>query len=381
MSELNKNEIIAELRDISATLNKKASLQGKLSSILSDFDCKKDENVKESAARLVKFQEEQDMPKSYPKHGASELKADISEVEAIEGMTAGKIIFASLSGFILIGFFALFVILSAVGATDGFLYTLAMLGTLAFAAVWFVFGAKSLDAVINFNKKEEAYQDGLLKIEAMADGINSDAFFAEWAKLDGEFKGFVETCKKEHDRELLILMERENEFREKILAEADVIEADIGALDAHLKTKNVIHPDLFYLAGNISEILEYGRADSLKEAINIALSDERHDEEENERRREAARQEAILEEQAEAEAAHNREMQRIAEREARESQRAREESARREKQAADERERRERQAQSERERARRSRCNSCINSSKCSYSAKQADSCGGYVPR
>ncbi|MBO5746873.1 MAG: hypothetical protein J6S13_07255 [Clostridia bacterium] len=83
---------------------------------------------------------------------------------------------------------------------------------------------------------------------------------------------------------------------------------DCDALDK----VTVLHKDYFYLAGDVALLLESGRADTLKEALNLALEEERKANEEAQRRREAQRQQDILSEQARQTALHNQAMERAA---------------------------------------------------------------------
>ena len=139
-------------------------------------------------------------------------------------------------------------------------------------------------------------------------------------------------------------------------------------------------------------MLKTGRADTLKEAINLALEEDRKDREEAERRAEARQQEAILERQARDNRMHNEAMQRAAEEEARATRAhnaAMEKEARAQAQAAAAQAREaarqteiaQKQAR-DAQRAASARCAGCANNLKCSYKTKQnAGSCGAYRPR
>ena len=69
---------------------------------------------------------------------------------------------------------------------------------------------------------------------------------------------------------------------------------------------------MFGSALHISKLLETGRADTLKEAINLAFDEDRKDAEEEARQIEAARKEAILEQQTQDAREHNAAMEREA---------------------------------------------------------------------
>ncbi len=81
---------------------------------------------------------------------------------------------------------------------------------------------------------------------------------------------------------------------------------------AYKKYLQDIHPDLFGDAARIAKLLETGRADTLKEAINLAFEEDRKDAEEEARQIEAARREAILEQQAQETREHQQAMEQAA---------------------------------------------------------------------
>lgn len=88
--------------------------------------------------------------------------------------------------------------------------------------------------------------------------------------------------------------------------------------ETQLSAVTLIHPDLFGSALHIAKLIETGRADTLKEAINLAFDEDRKDAEEEARQMEVARKETILEQQAEALERAAREHNAAMEREARE---------------------------------------------------------------
>lgn len=82
-----------------------------------------------------------------------------------------------------------------------------------------------------------------------------------------------------------------------------------ASFEEQLKAVTIIHPDMADKASDIARILERGRADTLKEAINLALEDDRKATEEMNRQAEAQRLEAILERQAQDARRHQMEME------------------------------------------------------------------------
>lgn len=203
---------------------------------------------------------------------------------------------------------------------------------------------------------------------------------AEITKYQKSYFSIVEECDKKYMQELVNLTNFNAELDEKYAAMAIEIDTKIKEIEAKLEKITVIHSDLFYLAGRISSVLKQGRADTLKEAINIALDDQRKADEELNRQLEAER----MEEEARR---HNEAMQREAERQsemAAAQARAAEEQARFAQQQAIESAKQTQLAQQQAEDAKRDawkRCGRCINSSKCKWDVKGIPNCPNYRPR
>ena len=170
------------------------------------------------------------------------------------------------------------------------------------------------------------------------------------------------------------------ELDEKYAAMAIEIDTKLKEIETEFEKITVIHSDLFYLARKISNVLKQGRADTLKEAINIALEDKRKADEELNRKLEAERME-------EETRRHNEAMQREAERQSEMAEaqaRAAEQQAIFAQQQAIESARQTQLAQQQAEDAKRDawkRCGRCINSSKCKWDVKGIPNCPNYRPR
>ena len=147
----------------------------------------------------------------------------------------------------------------------------------------------------------------------------------------------------------------------------------------------IISDRLFADATRISNILKDGRADSLKEAINLALDEKRKENAEEQRREEALRQEIILERQARENRMHNEAMQRAAEEEARvmrEHNATMERAAQAQANAAQAQAKILEQQARDARAAASARCSSCANLSKCSvYTRNHSINCTSYRPR
>ncbi len=241
-----------------------------------------------------------------------------------------------------------------------------------------------------YEKKQQVWKADFAKKATDADNAR---LLGEFQAYDASFLKFVEICSKEFADQYTARCEAglqrvANKFQKeekKLLSEAADVRAELDSV-------TLIHKDLFENAWRISSILEKGRADTLKEAINLALDEARKDEEEEARREEARQQEEILERQAEENRRHNEAMQRAAEREAadrrahdREMERAAQAQARAaEAQAREAAKQTElaREQSSAASRAASARCTNCANFSKCPPNArKNSGSCGAYRPK
>ncbi|MBR6681246.1 MAG: hypothetical protein IKL59_08300 [Clostridia bacterium] len=232
--------------------------------------------------------------------------------------------------------------------------------------------------------------------------INEKRYIA-FKAYDDKFLSFVEDCDKKFEEENIRHKEEIEKIGEKNRKKLDGLHQEKNALIDELTSTSLIPEDLYFDAWRISSMLKQRRADSLKEAINLALDEKRKDEEEEARREEAARREVILEQQAYDNRMHNEAMQRAAEEEARATREhnaameraAREHNAAMERAAqaqatAAEAQAREAQKQtrmatqqaSDAERGARERCNRCANAGKCSVKfGKGAIGCPSYRPR
>ena len=146
-------------------------------------------------------------------------------------------------------------------------------------------------------------------------------------------------------------------------------------LSNQLYSITVISEDLFGDASRIANMLKQGRAETLKEAINLSIIEKREEEREEARRMEEFMRNMLLEQQIRENQMHNEVMLRAAEEQ---SRAIKEHNAAMEKElkAQTELMKKTEKAQSD---AAEARCWSCANRSRCSYTQKQAHSCSSYV--
>ena len=291
--------------------------------------------------------------------------------------------------FISISLIVLFAVLSWIGpASISNFITVCCWLAIGFGVLWVITLTGSHDVVVKlkkyveqFEKNEQAYKDWDLMTQSYIDEMDTDNYKAKVENVfeiskefHKEFLALVDVCdvaaepiREEYKRNL---QDNENEF----INIQNQIKAKIEDCEKYLSAVTIIHPSMFDKIDKISNVLELGRADSIKEAVNIVIDDERRESEEEERRREAARRQAVLEAQAYEAKRHNeamenqaREAQEAANKKAEEDERLRKEELRKNRSAAI------------------NRCVYCIHSSKCHYDLKKRyqDSgqiCPNYVP-
>lgn len=239
-----------------------------------------------------------------------------------------------------------------------------------------------------YKKKKDAYDKSVEEYnktnQAFLDAL--EVYDEEKAKAINFAKDYSEKYSETHAAHMLA-------FYEKITAEEEA-NARIIAIEEELNANNTIVPEYYHLISDIITNLKSGRADDYKEALNIAIRDEK---EENERQAMLAKEEErnmLLAMQAEEERRHNEQMERQQrehdEAVLREQKRQNEAMARQQqKQAWDEKVRADRAAAAARDQANKTRmagvskCASCANSKHCPSYIKNNGSgltCGGYVP-
>ena len=189
----------------------------------------------------------------------------------------------------------------------------------------------------------------------------------------------VEQGRKEYEQYLIRYYQYYPDFMDTVLGyEEKQYEAEKALEENELRIAecDVAAPEYFHLVPTVVSMLRSGRADSYKEALNLAIEEERQDALEARRREEEDRRLAAMEWQAQEERRHNMMM----EQQQREHDRAMEDAAAEAKKAAE-------KAAEKAERDRRSagyrKCLNCANHAKCNTYVKENGAgltCGGYRP-
>lgn len=213
-------------------------------------------------------------------------------------------------------------------------------------------------AVKDYENSMQAYRNALSVYESeKAKGIEVAKQFADQYK-----EAYIE-----YDR----LLQESEEKRKQ------AFQTFIQKMD-EAKTYDFMPPEYYDLIKPIIKILKSGRADSYKEALNLAIQEEKEAQAEAARRAEEAERTRIMREQAAAEERRAREEQRHNQAMERQ-QHLREEKAQAEQRAAERKAKVEARMQAS---AADRRCWGCINYHKCTVEAKKNGlTCGAFRPK
>lgn len=271
------------------------------------------------------------------------------------------------------------------------------LGLLGFAAgfAWYWLGKNHKNDLQGLTKKEKAYKDSVEASNAAIDKFRKALSSYEQEVTDGiaAAKSFGQFY-REKTAEHTAIVDEFGENQEKALMECSLLSVEI---DQH----DYIPSEYYHHIPKLISLLQSGRADSYKEALNMAIEEERQEAIEAARQEEEARRLAAMERQAEEERRHNMAMERqqaAHDRAMEQAERDRAEAQRKAAIQADkDRIRAEREAHHQKmvadSEARKqanatrmagvSKCANCRNSRHCPTHIKESGaglSCGGYQP-
>lgn len=243
------------------------------------------------------------------------------------------------------------------------LNTIAVIGIFATAILGCIYNASKKQYI----KKKKEYEKSVEEYNK-----TNKAFLEAIENFDEEKIKYTDLAKEYSKKYTETYNEYMNAVREKFEAEEEATER-IAVIEEELKANSTIVSDYYHLIGQIVTNLKSGRADDYKEALNIAIREER---EEKERLQMLAKEEErnrILAMQVEEERRHNEQVER--------QQKEHDEALLREQK----RNNAEMAKQANRqEMLGRSKCSSCAHSHNCPEFIKGSGAgltCGGYVPR
>lgn len=275
-------------------------------------------------------------------------------------------------------------------AQSGKITMIALIVTAAFAILWLITKSMFLGFIgvtagfvaywLNKNhknnklglaKKEKAYNESVA-----ASNSSIENFRKALSSYDQEVTDGIAAAKnfgqfyREKTAEHTAILDEFSENQDKALMECSLLSVEI---DEH----DYIPKEYYHHIPKLISLLQSGRADSYKEALNMAIEEERQDAMEAARQEEEARRLAAMERQAEEERRHNMMMERQQAAQERAQQYAAQKQADAEKRAAQ-------KAEQERKAAGFRKCINCANKTKCNIYVQESGAgltCGAYRPR
>lgn len=305
---------VKELRRIGELYADKETLRNELDDLAfeekEELEAQKDNFV----ANLFKYQAEQSKKLKIPKNNAI-IKKSIpippqNPKDPTLGAIVGIIFFASIPLFIISFILKIFTItIPFLSQIFGLLGQISFFAAIVGGIAWFAHFASIVNQYFSYKEKLNDWVNTAKT--SFADGQN-EYFYSECIKFENEFLELVKACdgyyEAEKEKNAIAISNIQKAFSKK----HDDLNNQLENTETQLSAVTLIHPDLFGSALHISKLLETGRADTLKEAINLAFDEDRKDAEEEARQIEAARKEAILEQQTQDAREHNAAMEREA---------------------------------------------------------------------
>ena len=264
----------------------------------------------------------------------------------------------------------------------GFLNTVSVLGI--FASIFLYMRSKKENEA--YTKRKKVYDESVEQYESTMGAYRRALANYEAEKQNGldAMTAFAATYAEAFDTYNGYLAEYANNKAQAEEKQAETL--------AKIDTYDFVPSEYWGLVPSMLLLLKSGRADDYKEALNLAIREQREEEEAAARRADEERRAAIMERQAEEErrhnqqlerqqAEHNRQMERVEQQRADEERRANRQ-AERDRQDAERQRRREADDARRREEAANrkdwERCRSCANRTTCN---RGIPNCGAYRAR
>ncbi len=232
-----------------------------------------------------------------------------------------------------------------------FLSSLGAVGIVGTAVLLYL--CKGLKRI--YLEKKKIYDESVEKFNQTMDSFrqNLSRFEKEKAQAKDSMAKFIQLQNSCH-----------NDFvaaREEYQANINNAKQQLVGIEQQITGLDILSSEYHYLTKNILSSLQSGRADNLKDALNLAIEDDRKEREEEQRREEERLRQEAMEQQMEEMRRHNRQMEQQQQQMAKDAAEAEKESRR------------------ERERINGIRARSCA--CKCSNRGFACYSCPAYRPK
>lgn len=326
---------VKELHRIGELYEHKVLLEDKLEDIVSEEKEELEAQKDNFFTNLLQYQEEQ--VKNLPKipENNTIIKKSIPEPpqnpkDPTLGAIVGIIFFVSLP--LLIASFILGIMMTFLSQIFGILGQISFLAAIISGIAWFLYFSGIVNQYLSYKEKLDDWDN--TANASLVKGQN-ERFYSECMEFENAFLALTKACDTYYESEKEKNSNVIDNIRKAYSEKHDDLNNQLERTETQLNAVTLIHPDLFSSALHIAKLLETGRSDTLKEAINLAVEEDRKDAEEQARQEEAARQEAILKQQAEDTRIHQQTLEQAArehnaamEREAREHNQAMQAAAR-----------------------------------------------------
>lgn len=396
---MTKYEIISELRNIAFLVLERKYARSKFSG---DCDIEREKKgyglineCKEHCESILK--EQKNILKPFPRADKIDAIHELPEFSYSGNTRSIVVTWGVLSLLTIITCF-----LSGISAVFSFLF-LPLLCVSLYFLFKIVILVKSYRKCRLANEKREKWK---ALFEKNFSKEKNDALFNDFKECDKAYLSYLNSCAPIFNEAINNFKDGWQDICEDYKKKMREVAEEYAQNGKQLFQITVIDAELFELAGKIASMLEQGRAESLKEAINLAIDEDRQEKHNQAMQEEAKLQTLAAQEQAKAEQdqayaaqeraraerEHNEQMQRIAaehnrnmEIAAQEQARAAQEQARAAQEQSRVAQEQARAAQKQADEAKYNasrRCQFCANFTKCSSYAKQnAVNCASYRPQ
>ncbi|MGN0172283.1 MAG: hypothetical protein ACI39E_05840, partial [Acutalibacteraceae bacterium] len=269
---------VKELCRIGALYNRKVEITDEQYALLSEEQEEIESQNEDFIANLSQYQDEQ--AKKLPK--APTNTAVIQRLLPTPPKNPQNPTFAAIIGIIFDGLLALcgisfvFSFLIRTFLLDFFLSMLGGCFLLAIpvGVVWYFHFSDIVDKYLTYKEKIDDWNNTAKT--SFVTGQN-ECFYSECAEFENAFLTLTKNCDAYYETEKEKNNIATNTIRKVFSEKNNELKNQLEDIETQLNAVTLIHPDMFDNAFLISKILETGRADTLKEAINLALEENRKD--------------------------------------------------------------------------------------------------------
>lgn len=282
--EFNRQQIVAELNEIAELYDANNAILDKMDHSLQEFDDECDKYRTESAKAIAEYEIKkiESFPAARPAFSSECMEAPSVKPSSpdLKRVFRGAVLL--LSGYVLAVLIPVFLFLTFVCRIEALIApTVICMFFLVVPFYLWSMHQKDYDGYMQWEKDTELWKKTQEKWESDFDKAvtskEEEQFFQAWKAFDAAFLAHVSDCDQCYKESIQKNKETIVSLNEKYQKQNNDLCVEGQRILEKLKSQTLIHIDLVPIAWRIAKILETKRADSLKEAINLALDDERKD--------------------------------------------------------------------------------------------------------